>query len=431
MVASGAYSPSFGRPLYYGGQVPGRRLTPPPTPQAYEGVLLSRGFAYAMAAFMTLLALWTAGTLWYFLNKDDLAAHLLAQQSRMQYAYEGKIGELRGRIDRVMSQKLMEQNGVEGRVAQLVGRQMQIENRQSVLASLVEHTSATGSIAPAKAAPKTDGLNFNLFAPIPKPSPETDQPELRMKAPARDSRASSSSRPDEHLNQVESSLSHAEVMQIRTLDALVQNTHSETRTLRSAIADIGFDPEQMDIPTAKGTGGPFVPVKLDKQSGAFETLASQLQNNILILDRLRRTTMALPFRRPMPADTDMSSNFGPRVDPFTKGMAMHTGIDFRAEYGAPVKATGAGKVISADHHGGYGNMVEVDHGNGVTTRYAHLSSISVSLGQNIGIGTIVGRIGSTGRSTGPHLHYETRIDGDAVDPMKFLRAGHKITKSAL
>jgi murein DD-endopeptidase MepM/ murein hydrolase activator NlpD len=82
--------------------------------------------------------------------------------------------------------------------------------------------------------------------------------------------------------------------------------------------------------------------------------------------------------------------------------------------------------VLAEYSGGYGNMVEIDHGHGITTRYAHLSHISVSEGQKVSHGSIVGRVGSTGRSTGPHLHYETRIEGDAVDPMRFLRAGQRL-----
>ena len=105
---------------------------------------------------------------------------------------------------------------------------------------------------------------------------------------------------------------------------------------------------------------------------------------------------------------------------------MHTGLDFRAEYGAPVRASGAGQVIAAEYAGGYGNMVEIDHGNGVSTRYGHLASIAVSPGEAIAAGVIVGRAGSTGRSTGPHLHYETRIDGEPVDPQRFLRAGARL-----
>ena len=102
---------------------------------------------------------------------------------------------------------------------------------------------------------------------------------------------------------------------------------------------------------------------------------------------------------------------------------MHTGLDFRSSIGDPVRATANGTVDTAGWNGGYGKMVEIDHGNGFSTRYGHLSEIEVKVGQHVKIGQIIGRVGSTGRSTGPHLHYETRIDGDAVDPQKFLRAG--------
>jgi murein DD-endopeptidase MepM/ murein hydrolase activator NlpD len=102
---------------------------------------------------------------------------------------------------------------------------------------------------------------------------------------------------------------------------------------------------------------------------------------------------------------------------------MHTGIDFRGEYGEPIHATASGTVTSAGWSGGYGQMVEIDHGNGFATRYGHLSEIDVKVGQSIRIGQVVGRLGSTGRSTGPHLHYETRVDGEAVNPEKFLKAG--------
>jgi murein DD-endopeptidase MepM/ murein hydrolase activator NlpD len=114
------------------------------------------------------------------------------------------------------------------------------------------------------------------------------------------------------------------------------------------------------------------------------------------------------------------------MDPFLHVAAMHTGIDFRGDAGEAIHATAAGTVTNASWSGGYGKMVEVDHGNGLATRYGHLSEIDVSVGDTIHIGQVVGRMGSTGRSTGPHLHYETRIDGEAVDPQKFLNAGARL-----
>jgi murein DD-endopeptidase MepM/ murein hydrolase activator NlpD len=128
----------------------------------------------------------------------------------------------------------------------------------------------------------------------------------------------------------------------------------------------------------------------------------------------------------MEAEADFSSNYGYRVDPFTRAPAMHTGVDFRAEHGSPVRATAPGKVVTAEYSGGYGNMVEIEHVGGVSTRYAHMSAISVSVGQTVATGTVLGRVGSTGRSTGPHLHYETRINDEPLDPTRFLKAGARL-----
>src|SRR5258705_9751787 len=144
------------------------------------------------------------------------------------------------------------------------------------------------------------------------------------------------------------------------------------------------------------------------------------------MQRLNATLALVPYRKPVIGEVEFTSGFGVRSDPFLGRPAMHSGLDFRSETGDPVRATANGVVESAGWNGGYGNMVEIDHGNGFSTRYGHMSKIEVKVGQQIKIGQIIGRVGSTGRSTGPHLHYETRIDGDAVDPQKFLRAGLRL-----
>ena len=137
----------------------------------------------------------------------------------------------------------------------------------------------------------------------------------------------------------------------------------------------------------------------------------------------------MPLRKPVEGEIEQSSGFGVRVDPFIGRPAMHTGIDFRGDTGEDIHVTAGGTVISAGWSGGYGRMVEVDHGNGLATRYGHLSEIDVHVGQILKPGNVVGKLGSTGRSTGPHLHYETRIDGEAVDPQKFLDAGARLYAS--
>jgi murein DD-endopeptidase MepM/ murein hydrolase activator NlpD len=130
----------------------------------------------------------------------------------------------------------------------------------------------------------------------------------------------------------------------------------------------------------------------------------------------------------VPAGAEMTSGFGPRLDPFVKQYAFHSGVDLRGEPGERVRATAAGRVAVASYQGGYGLMVEIDHGNGLTSRYGHLSAIDVSEGELVETGTIVGHIGTTGRSTGPHLHYEVRVAGEAVDPERYLHAGARLNR---
>ena len=162
----------------------------------------------------------------------------------------------------------------------------------------------------------------------------------------------------------------------------------------------------------EGRGGPFIPV-------GPEALPPDKA------ERLDRALTVLPLAPPL-AKYVMSSGFGIRRDPINHRRAMHTGIDLRAPLRSPVLATAPGKVVFAGRKQGYGRMVEIDHGNGLSTRYGHLSEINVKVGDGIKIGQVIGLVGSTGRSTGPHLHYETRIDVEAVDPQKFLRAGVRL-----
>ena len=146
----------------------------------------------------------------------------------------------------------------------------------------------------------------------------------------------------------------------------------------------------------------------------------------VFLRALSNTLLKVPLRKPMTGDIDESSPFGIRTDPIVHEAAMHTGIDFRGDTGDPIHATASGTVTIAGLSGGYGKMVEIDHGNGVATRYGHLSQIDVDVGDAVRSGQTVGKLGSTGRSTGPHLHYEVRVKGEAVDPQKFLDAGERI-----
>jgi murein DD-endopeptidase MepM/ murein hydrolase activator NlpD len=227
------------------------------------------------------------------------------------------------------------------------------------------------------------------------------------------------------LARLEESLDRVETRQASALNSLEESYDSKARRMRSILADLGVDLRKVG-PAERGVGGPFVPFTLPNQASGFERQLYRVNVARAHVDRLHRTINAVPIRKPVTGEIDLSSNFGVRMDPFLRSPAMHTGLDFRGSTGDPARATAAGTVTSAGVNGGYGKMVEIDHGNGFSTRYAHLSEIEVRVGNAVRSGQIIGRIGSTGRSTGPHLHYETRIDGEAVDPQKFLRAGLRL-----
>jgi murein DD-endopeptidase MepM/ murein hydrolase activator NlpD len=160
-------------------------------------------------------------------------------------------------------------------------------------------------------------------------------------------------------------------------------------------------------------------------SRSFRQGVAAANDGIGQLAALRAVARQLPLRRPL-ALAEITSGFGTRLDPFFSKPSYHAGVDFRSDAGSSVHATAAGQVVVAGNNGGYGIMVEIDHGSGLTTRYAHLSSISVKAGDRVAAGTVVGHVGTTGRSTGPHLHYEVRVEGEAIDPMRYIRAGREL-----
>lgn len=169
-------------------------------------------------------------------------------------------------------------------------------------------------------------------------------------------------------------------------------------------------------------GGPYVPEHPTASLPGLEEEKQQMLSDLNDMMLLSDIIQALPLAAPL-KEYRLSSLFGRRVDPITKRWALHKGLDFVGKYGENVLATAAGTVKYADRNGAYGNLVEIDHGYGITTRYAHLKQISVSEGDVVAKGDVVGRQGNSGRSTGSHVHYEIRFNRMAMNPKKFIKAG--------
>ncbi len=381
---------------------------------------------------------WSLATGTYFAFHDDVLTRLIARQKEQQFAYEDRIAELRAQVDRITSRQLLNQEQFEQKLEQVMRRQSTLESRASTLAG-VPDPAPTGSIrnrpAPMadpqpgetpKASPISDTV---IFTAPPDREARLESREMpaatrRVAAPAK---ATATGGVEGALARLQTSLDRVEARQTATLNTLEERYDSKAKRIRGVLADLGMDGKKGPAGVqVAGVGGPFVPLTLRKDADAFERQLYRVHVARANMERLTRTLGAVPVRKPIMGEIDLSSSFGVRSDPFGRGPAMHSGLDFRSNTGDPVRATATGTVETAGWNGGYGKMVEIDHGNGFSTRYGHMSEINVKVGQQVKIGQIIGRVGSTGRSTGPHLHYETRIDGDAVDPQKFLRAGLRL-----
>ena len=166
-----------------------------------------------------------------------------------------------------------------------------------------------------------------------------------------------------------------------------------------------------------GVGGPFEAVQPLKSAPNFKQLFTSWKK----LEQVETGTIAIPSTQPV-RGTALTSGYGVRSDPFRGRAAMHAGIDLAGPIGTPIYATADGFVGRSEWAGGYGNLIELNHGRGIQTRYGHLTRSTVQAGQAVKRGQLIGYMGSTGRSTGSHLHYEVRIDGKAVNPVPFMEA---------
>jgi murein DD-endopeptidase MepM/ murein hydrolase activator NlpD len=386
---------------------------------------------------VTLLGMWSAATATYFAFRDDVLTRLIARQAEMQYAYEDRISELRAKVDRTTSRQLLDQEQFDQKLDQIMRRQTALESRATALGTMPD---VTGSIRPT--APTRGAAAPEQTSGTPKPNPISDT-VIFVAPPDREARLESrtpvlSGPPpsqfaknqgvDNVLVRLQNSLDQVENRQLAALNSFEDGMESKVRRMRGVITDLGLDMAQLEAAAPRAPmGGPFVPVKLSADASPFDRQLYRINITRAQMDRMTRTLALVPYRKPVIGEVEFTSGFGVRSDPFLGRPAMHTGLDFRAQMGDPVRATANGKVTNSGWSGGYGRMVEIDHGNGLSTRYGHLSQIDVKVGDVIKIGQVIGEVGSTGRSTGPHLHYETRIDGEAVDPQKFLRAGVRLS----
>lgn len=235
---------------------------------------------------------------------------------------------------------------------------------------------------------------------------------------------------------LEQQVSELEISKQNIIDRVQQKTSGQIDKLERIIKQTGLNPDTLrakheekhnqskhsstkkDAPV----GGPYIPDQLNTNHTEQEkALYAQLDELGTMRDIVHNLPLALPMK-----NARMHSHYGRRIDPFSRRPAFHSGLDMAGRPGAPILATANGRVTEAKRSSSYGYYVDIDHGYDVTTRYAHLSKILVRKGQKVKLGDAIGKQGSTGRSTGQHLHYEVRYRGQALNPRNFIRAGKHV-----
>ena len=223
---------------------------------------------------------------------------------------------------------------------------------------------------------------------------------------------------------VSDTFDNVETMQAAFVERAQAATRQRYRATAGALRQLGFNPARFHG-AAAAIGGPYEPVTaVDNADPRFRELFTSWRQ----LDQLEHGVAAIPSAMPLQSNANFTSGYGIRSDPFRGRAAMHAGIDLAGPMGTPIYATADGIVGRSEwNNGGYGNLVEIDHGQGIQTRYGHLSQRIATAGQRVHRGDLIGLMGSTGRSTGSHLHYEVRIDGRAVNPVPFMQSSNTFT----
>lgn len=365
----------------------------------------------------------------YLVLRDDLIGASIARQARMQQAYEDRISALRAQVDRITSRQLLDQQLVETKVGELLQRQSELTQRHNSLGpALGDPTNgATSTAAPAaksETRAKLDDFVDESVAALGYAGADATAAPFALWATRKDNSKpiSSADRADIMFVAINRSLRTIEADQMNRIESLADNAYETVEAIGDALESAGlkvtadFDKDAV--------GGPLVPVG---SAALFDTKVKELDEALGTLNALKREVRQLPVANPG-REWSVSSTFGVRKDPLIGTPALHSGMDFRAPMGAAIKATANGTVTKAGWNGGYGRMVEIDHGNGLSSRFAHMSKVLVREGDRIKTGDVVGLVGSSGRSTGPHLHYEIRKYGAAIDPLRFIKAGKQIDR---
>ncbi len=346
-------------------------------------------------------------TLVGFLMAPDISKLFSGPNTSVLTAYEDRVSQLRLEVDRLQSRHYAQAGDINLQLQELAQQQEVLVEQHQYVKQLADKAAALGIDSGAPATPDAG----DDVAPPPASTPAATDGDAGAQVAA-----------------VAASVNAMMNDSRQALVALSDEASAKTDRILGALETVGIEPKMPEgEPLAEG--GPLLP-PVDVTSDT-PSLVDDANNVALALDRFQAAKNAAnvaPVHKPVATLARISSTFGNRKDPFTGRLAFHSGLDFAAPQGTTVVSAGKGVVSFVGQISGYGNVVEVTHPDGLITRYGHLSAFIAKQGDAVDTGTPIARVGSTGRSTGPHLHFEVRRAEDAVDPAQYLNAGKVLQK---
>lgn len=372
-----------------------------------------------------------AGVFWIayaslgFLFKDDAS---VSQGYKTPLEYEDRLATMQTAVDRLNDRLLLNQTSYLDKVDEVRADYEKLVERHKLLTDLLRKGLGAGEL-PQNDDDSGDAIPGKRGSLGDDPSSTRSSKGSLNELTFRQKYAADFRTPDEAmrpLGELRKLFRELEASETTAVAEAARLSQDRVKRIKAIFAELGLSKQRVARIASAGEadiGGPFIAASLG--SIATPALTDRFQATVQNLsqeDQLLSQIERLPLTNPISGPTKISSPFGIRRDPFRRVAALHSGVDLRAQYGSRVVATAPGRIVRAGWDGAYGKSVEILHDNGISTVYAHMSSIKVKQGQQVEAGRVIGLIGSTGRSTGPHLHYETRIGDRAVDPTRFWKA---------
>lgn len=350
---------------------------------------------------VTVLLCTNAATILTLLMGDEIAQITNKNANIAVISYETRIADLRTEIDRLNSRQYARAGDFNLQMQDLVSQQEELAVQHQYIRALAKMAEDLGiDTASVDDTADTPTLNTSQLAPANDQKHDVESVRATLASMSRDTDIA--------------------------ISAIAIATKNSTQKLLNGLSTVGIHP-LFDNNEPQAVGGPFESLE-NMPANEVLNSANAIVAEFHRFEIARQALRDAPVHRPVKGNMRISSTFGARKDPFLDKTGFHSGLDFAASTGTKVSSAGAGTVVFAGVKGGYGNMIEVEHENGLTTRYGHLSKILVKKGQTVTAGANIGLVGSTGRSTGPHLHFEVRRSDTPLNPQKFLNAGQKLQR---